>query len=89
MKTVDLTPLKNNDVEYEQVAASVSEKYTCEWDDAVHDSYSVYVKQVEERNRSIRAIRCKAEALVKEAEGLKPDELIKKAALLCREAGSI
>ena len=88
MKTVDLTPLKQNDAEYEGLAASVSERYKCEWDDAVHDSYSVYVKQADERSRSVRVIRCKAEALVKEAEGLKTDELIMKAAILCREAES-
>lgn len=89
MKIVDLTPLKNNDAEYEKVAASVSEHYKCEWDDAVHDSYNVFVKQVEERSRSVRVIRCKAEALAKEADSLKIDELIKKAVILCREAGTV
>ena len=89
MKIVDLTPLKNNDTEYERLAASVSERYKCEWDDAVHDSYGVYVRQVDERSRSVRVIRCKAEALAKEAEGLKIDELIRKTAILCREVESV
>lgn len=89
MKTVDLTPLKNNDTEYEKLAATVSEHYKCDWDDAVHDSYGVYVKQVNEKSRSVRVIRCKAEALAKEAEGLRIEELIRKAASLCREAGDI
>lgn len=86
---VDLTPLKKNDMEYQRLAASISERYKCEWDDTVHDSYGVYVKQVEERSRSLRIIRCKAEALEKEAESLKIDELISKAVILCREAGSV
>jgi hypothetical protein len=89
MKIVDLTPLKNNDTEYERLAASVSEHYKCEWDDVVHDSYGVYVKQVGERSRSIREIRCKAEVLAKEAEDLKIDELIRKTEILCREADSV
>lgn len=89
MKTVDLTPLKNNDIEYEQLAVHVSEQYRCDWDDVVHDSYSIYVNQVVERSRSVRAIRCKAEELAKDAKELKIDELIRKAALLCREAENV
>ena len=89
MKTVDLTPLIKNDSEYEELAASVSEHYKCEWDDAVHDSYIAYVKQVEERMCSVRAIRCKAEALVKEMYDLNIDELAQKAAILSSEAENI
>lgn len=89
MRIIDLTPLEKNDTQYERLAASVFEHYKCEWDDAVHDSYGIYVKQVEERSLAVRVIRCKTEALAKEAEGLKIDELVRKAAMLCREAGGI
>ena len=44
MKITDLTPLSKNDAEYEELVSSVSEHYKCEWDDAVHDSYGIYVK---------------------------------------------
>ena len=89
MKITDLTPLSKNDAEYEELVSSVSEHYKCEWDDAVHDSYGVYVKQVQESARLIRIIRCKAEELAKEAEGLEIDDLIKKAVNLCKEAGNV
>ncbi len=89
MKIVDLTPLKNNDTEFEKLASAVTEHYKCDWDDAVHDSYGIYVKQVQERTRAIRVIRCKAEALAKEAEALRIDELARKAVNLCREAGNV
>lgn len=89
MKIVDLTPLKNNDAEYERLVSEVSDHYKCDWEDAVHDSYGVYVKQVQERSRAIRVIRCKAESLAKEAEALRIDELATKAVTLCREAESI
>ena len=89
MIIVDLTPLKNNEMEYEKLMVSVLERYRCDWDDAVHDSYAAYVKQTEERSRSIREIRCKAEKIVKEIESLKIDELISKAEILCREAESV
>lgn len=89
MKAVDLTPLKNNDAEFEKLASAVTDHYKCDWNDAVHDSYGVFVKQVQERSRSIRVVRCKAEELAKEAEGLKIDEQIRKAASLCREAENV
>ena len=88
MRTVDLTPLKVNDSEFEKLVASVAERYKCEWDDAIHDSYGYYVKQVQERTNAIRSIRCKAEELAKEAEGLEVEELVKKTENLCREAES-
>ena len=89
MITVDLTPLKNNDIEFGQRALTVTERYKCDWDDAVHDSYSIYVRQVQERARSIRTIRCKAEELLKETEDLKIDEQVLKAGFLCREAENV
>ena len=89
MININLTPLKDNDSEYEKLATVVSNRFKCDWDDGVHDSYGVYVKQVEERARQIRTIRCKAEALVKEAEGLRIDEQISKSKILCREADSV
>lgn len=89
MRTADLTPLANNDAEYEKLVLEVSEHYKCEWDDTVHDSYGIYVKQVQESSRSVRVIRCKAEVLAKEAESLGIDELIWKAKVLCKEAESV
>lgn len=89
MKTVDLTPLKNNDVEYEKLASAVADHYKCDWNDSIHDSYGIYVKQVQKRTRSIHIIRCKAEELAKEAEELKIDEQVSKAADLCKEAENI
>lgn len=89
MKAVDLTQLKNNDIAYEQLATKVSERYVCSWDDAVHDSYGLYVKQVQNRSHDLRKIRCKAEELEREIEALKIDELRKKTNYLCREADTV
>ncbi len=86
--TVDLTPLKNNDSEYEKLVATIVECFKCEWDDAVHDSYASYVKQVQERSRQLRGIRCKAEELAKEAENLNIEGLNEKTQNLCEEADS-
>ncbi len=89
MRTVDLTPLINNDQEYEQAYTTVSEKYKCNWDDAVHDSYLRLVKDIQRYSSNIHRIRCKSESLKKEAEALNIDNMMTKADSLCREANSI
>ena len=89
MKTVDLTPLKSIDTEYERSSDTVSENYKGDWDDKIHNSYLMYLKQIQENSRKIHVIRCKAETLVKEAEGLKIDELKRRGEALCREADSV
>jgi len=89
MKTVDITPLKDNDVEYEKLVSAVAEKYKCEWDDAVHDSYGRYLSQIQENSRNIHGIRCKAEMIVQEMANLKTDQVGNRVNSLCKEADSI
>lgn len=89
MKIYDLTPVRNNDVEYKKAAEAVAEHYKGAWDDKIHDSYLRYVKQIQEQSHKVHMIRCKAETLEKEVEGLKIEEQQKKAEGLCREADSI
>lgn len=89
MRTIDLSSLKNNDSEYEKLIDSATDSYKGDWDDQIHDSYLRYLKQIQEQSRTIHVIRCKAETLEKEAEGLKIEEVRRKADSLCREADSV
>ena len=89
MKSVDLSPLKHNDQEFEKLAYAVEKQFKCKWDDAVHDSYGIYVREIMERTQIIHKIRCRAEELAKEAEALKIDDLVKQAKNLCKEADEI
>lgn len=89
MRTVDLTPLINNDHEYEKAFINVSEKYKCNWDDMVHDSYLRLVKDIQEYSGNIHRIRCKVEGLEKEVKALNVDSMMTKADGMCREANSI
>lgn len=89
MRTVDLTPLINNDHEYEKAYVNVSDKYNCNWNDSVHDSYLRLVKDIQEFSRNIHRIRCKAECLAKETEALNIEGMLAKAESLCGKADSI
>lgn len=89
MKAIDLASLKSNDAGYEKVVNTATENYKGDWDDQIHDSYLGYLKQIQEQSRKVHVIRCKAETLEKEAEGLRIDDMRKQADSLCREADSV
>lgn len=89
MRTVDLTPLIENDREYEKASSVVSDRFKSNWEDSVHDTYLRFVKEIRGYSDSIHRIRCKTESLAKEAEALNVDGILAKAESLCREANSI
>ena len=89
MKTVDVTPIRDINIRYEKSVSNLGEKYKGEWDDAIHESYGRYVTQLQELLREVKCIRCKVEVLEKEVEELKIEELVRKAEMLCKEAGEV
>lgn len=89
MKQYDLTPLMDNDIEYGKTIEAAEKNYKCAWDDKVHDSFLRYVKQVQDYSRRVHVVRCKAETLEKELDGLRINEMITASDRLCREADSI
>lgn len=89
MKNIDLTPLKDNNIQYNQIVSAIENKYKCDWDDTVHDSYSKYVTQLREYSQKVGTICHKAETLEKEIECLKINELKTNAKRLCQEADSL
>ena len=86
---IDLTPIKENDNEFGRIVTNVSTQYVGAWDDPIHDSYRRYVNEMEEYAQRVHAVKCRAESLQKEVEGLRIDEMLEKAQRLCREAENI
>lgn len=86
MKEIDVSSLKDIDVQYERLSSQVEEHFKGDWDDPVHDSYGRYVKQVKGCSERLKYIRSRAETLSQEVAALKIDELRNKSDMLCREA---
>lgn len=89
MKVMDLSPLKNNDAEFQKITTAISEKFKCDWDDSIHDSYGKYVSFSQQCSQEVRSIRCKAESLTAEVEDLEIEKLKNRAAELCKEADAV
>ena len=86
---IDITAIKENDTQYSQNVRETELRYKCDWDDSIHDSYGVLVKQLLDNAEKVRNIRCKAETLQEEVDGLDIDALKEKADALCKEAASV
>ena len=89
MKAIDLTQLKDIDIQYEKSTETLANKYTCDWDDSVHESYGRFVAQLQEMAKEVKTIRCRVETLQKEAEELRIEDLLNRADALCREADAV
>ena len=89
MNNVDLMPLIDNDTEFEKIKSSIEERFKGNWDDAVHESYGLYVNQVKERAVMLHKIRSTAEDIKRTVEGLNVETLVREAELICSEADSV
>lgn len=89
MKEVDLSPMKEVDTSYSKLVDTLERSFKCDWDDAVHDTYSVYIKQMKELAEKSKKCRSRTELIEKEADDLNLDVLLKEADYLCREADAV
>ena len=46
MEAINLSPLGKNDTEFQKIALSIEERFRCDWNDSIHDSYGRYVSSV-------------------------------------------
>lgn len=86
MKKVNLSPLKNNDLEYKKIITLISEKFNGNWDDNIYESFRLFIKQISNNADSVHRVRSKAEMILKEINELNIDEQLNKALDLCGEA---
>ena len=77
------------DSEYAKLVSDVAECYSGQWDDRVHDSYSNYVKQVQDYSQNMHEIRSKSESIIEEIQSFNIDGLIQEADSLCMEADAL
>ena len=89
MRNFDLSPLIQNDIQYEKIVSGIANSYKCDWDDAVHDSYGKYVEQMQTMSKELKIIRTNAEVLVKEIVELKTEEYTMKSNELSEEVNAI
>lgn len=89
MEEYTFSSLFNMDSGYARLVESIVEKYKCDWDDIIHDSFFLYVEKVQENSLRTHEIRCNAETLGKEVEELRIDEKIRQAEDLCKEVASL
>lgn len=63
MNSIDLSGIISIDSEMQRIADRIAEKYKCDWDDSIHDSYERYVSRMKDESQSIQQIRRQAESI--------------------------
>ncbi len=89
MNEVELSPLRDNEIQFAKLVSDIEVKYNGNWDDAVHDSYGRYVKQVCDYAEGIKVIRQTAENIQREVGELNIPGLVEYVDVLRGEAESI
>lgn len=89
MKTIDLSPLKENDSEYKELYNKLKNSHRGDWDDSVHRSFVQYIIFVEQTAEEIHNINLSAQQIESNAESLNIENLAEQAQTLCSEAYSI
>lgn len=89
MELPDLDPLNRNYDEYEKKVETVTERFKCEWEDSVHDSYKLYLEDIEEFQHNIGRIRDLANELLNDLDIMDVDQLISETESLCGRDESI
>ena len=85
----DLTFLTQSSNHFSEIVTSLSEKYKCNWDDVVHDSFQLYVSKMQESSKMIHSAANEANHILKDVDSFGIDTLEKQASGLYREALTI
>ncbi len=89
MTVCSITSLINLDEEYQNQAGNVSDCFQCAWDDAVHDSYGLFVKQIKSTVQEIHSVRVDTERIITDVDRINVSSLIEKTDALCKEAENL
>ncbi len=89
MKTTDLKNLTFADKAFEMSAQEMNQRFNCAWDDEVHDSFRLLLKQIDDQRVNIHSISSNAETVMNRTDNLNFDGLCQTAENLCREVDSL
>ena len=89
MKTVDLSLLSQTENSYKEALLSLKEKYKCNWDDEIHDSFSVFISQIEENVNNIHLAVSEIDLVKHSVHDINTEDLCKTAESVYREAESV
>ena len=89
MKTVDLTKLYANDKELSRLTEELKKRYKCDCDDAVHDSYGDYVKEMKYHSDEIHKECEKMKQVSSEIDSVNVDEMSNSIIDLCQRVESL
>ena len=89
MNTIELSPLHRNAAEFQRGVLNLRNKFQCDWNDAVHESFRPFIKTMGDHAETVRRINEKAAAILQDIESCGVDALCAAAQELASEAETI
>ena len=89
MREINISSIVNLDSQYQTIVDTTRTKYSCEWDDAVHDSFKRYVDEIQQYSEELRNIRKNTEINMQKIDELQIDNLVSKSDELCSEVDGL
>ena len=88
MKKLDISSFEKLEREYKNTVEELKKKYNCEWEDSVHDSFGLFVKEIEINDEEISGIGKRIYNIKSEVEMIDIDNILSKATTICKEVDS-
>ena len=89
MNTMDFSPLSENEKEYRAYCDEVRQRYSCAWDDTIHQSFRRYLGELEEYSQKLHDLSSEADKISGDVIKLSADMLCSRASDLATKADSI
>ncbi len=86
MQSINLDQILRNESEFTDISYTIENRYRCDWNDEVHDSFWVYVQEQKKASENIHNIREKAYKIQEEAESLEIESMLSEIDRICMEA---
>lgn len=89
MQEVSLSVFEEMEKKYEDAVNYTAEKYKCEWDDSVHESFKKYIDNILNCSAGVKRIKTSTEDNLKIIENMNIDNMVEASKQLGEEVESL
>ena len=86
IQSINIDRILRNDMEFAEISYNIENRYRCDWDDEIHDSFGRYVQAQKKASEDLHDIRESLYRMQIEVESMKIEALLAEIDDICLEA---